>query len=375
MRSLTPEIRSPRQVADLLKPDPEKPGWLTAADMLATRGHRDICLLNQISDSVRANLEKNLSLARILVAVSTIFCPHTILSAPRFVQGNYAVAQGPSAVVTVPYARAQAAQDLNVVVVGWNDTTARVTSVTDTRGNIYQLAIGPTQISGAASQAIYYAPGIAAANAGANSVTITFSMPAADPDVRILDYSGIDPITPIDGATGATGISRYSNSGILATQNAWDILVAGNYVETGTNAAGRGFAIRVITPTGADICEDRVVTAAGQYNAGAGLRSAGWWVMQVVAFRAEESSEGEGTVTLAWNADAATTNSGTNPVGYKLYVGFASRSYNQTTDVGDATSVTFSQLTSGDTYYFAVTAYNAAGIESPYSNEVSYTAP
>jgi len=239
-----------------------------------------------------------LSLTRILVAVLTIFCPQVILSAPRFVQGNYSVAQGPSVVITVPYARAQAAQDLNVVVVGWNDTTARVTSVTDTQGNIYQLAIGPTQISGAASQAIFYAPGIVAANAGANSVTITFSTPAVDPDVRILDFSGIDPITPLDGATGATGISQYSNSGILATQNASDILVAGNYVETGTNAAGRGFTIRVIAPTGADICEDRVVTAAGQYNAGARLRRAGWWVMQVVAFRAEKSSGGGNRLQL-----------------------------------------------------------------------------
>ena len=324
-----------------------------------------------------------LSLTRILVAVLTIFCPHMILSAPRFVQGNYSVAQGPSLVITVPYARAQAAQDLNVVVVGWNDTTAQVTSVSDTQGNIYELAIGPTQISGAASQAIYYSPGIIGANAGANSVTITFSTAAVDPDVRILDFSGIDAINPMDGATGATGIGQYSNSGILATQNAADILVAGNYVETGVNAAGRGFTIRVITPTGPDICEDRVVTAAGQYNAGARLRSAGWWVMQVVAFRAEESSKGgpsptptmPGTVTLAWNADPATTNFQTNPVGYKLYVGFTSRNYNQATDVGDATSASFSQLTSGDTYYFAVTAYNAAGIESPYSDEVSYEAP
>jgi hypothetical protein len=324
-----------------------------------------------------------LSLTRIVVAVSTIFCPHMILSAPRFVQGNYSVAEGPSLVITVPYARAQRAQDLNVVVVGWNDTTARVTSVTDTQGNVYELAIGPTQISGAASQAIYYSPGIVGANAGANSVTITFSTPAVDPDVRILDFSGIDPITPVDGATGATGMGQYSNSGIFTTQNASDVLVAGNYVETGTDAAGRGFTIRVITPTGSDICEDRVVTVAGQYNAGARLRSAGWWVMQVVAFRAEESSKGgpsptpvmPGTVTLAWNADLATANSETNPVGYKLYVGFASRSYNQATDVGNATSASFSQLTSGDTYYFAVTAYNAAGIESPYSNEVSYEAP
>jgi hypothetical protein len=82
------------------------------------------------------------------------------------------------------------------------------------------------------------------------------------------------------------------------------------------------------------------------------------------------------SVNLAWNPDSVTSNPATNVAGYKLYVGYSSGVYTQPpTDLGNRTTTTVSNLTSGTTYFFAVTAYNAAGVESPYSNEISYTAP
>jgi len=54
-----------------------------------------------------------------------------------FVQTNYATPQSPVSSVSVPFTGAQSAGNLSVVVVGWNDTTARVVSVTDTKGNAY----------------------------------------------------------------------------------------------------------------------------------------------------------------------------------------------------------------------------------------------
>src|SRR6202171_1802064 len=48
-----------------------------------------------------------------------------------FVQLNYATPQSSVANVSVPFTAAQSAGNLNVVVVGWNDTTAQVSSVTD----------------------------------------------------------------------------------------------------------------------------------------------------------------------------------------------------------------------------------------------------
>ena len=52
------------------------------------------------------------------------------------------------------------------MVVGWNDSTATVGTVTDKSGNTYTLAVGPTIQSGVASQSIYYAKNIAAAAGG-----------------------------------------------------------------------------------------------------------------------------------------------------------------------------------------------------------------
>src|SRR5262249_36757158 len=95
-----------------------------------------------------------------------------------FVQTNNAVPQSAQGAVTVAFRSAQTAGNLNLVVVGWNDSTARVQSVADSKGNQYQAAVGPTVVSGFASQSIYYAKDIQAAAAGANIVTVTFDRAA-----------------------------------------------------------------------------------------------------------------------------------------------------------------------------------------------------
>ena len=120
-----------------------------------------------------------------------------------YVQGNYATPQSAPSSVSVVFTAAQAAGDLNVVVVGWNDATATVTGVTDSRGNTYTLAVGPTVLSGVASQSIYYAKNIQAAAAGANTVTVAFSRAASFPDIRIAEYSGADPNNPVDVTAAA----------------------------------------------------------------------------------------------------------------------------------------------------------------------------
>src|SRR5262249_41206970 len=105
-----------------------------------------------------------------------------------FVQVNSTTPQSSPSSVSVSYNAAQTAGDLNVVVVGWNDGTHTVSSVADSKGNVYSLAVGPTVFSGL-SQSIYYAKNIAAAAAGANTVTVTFNGATPFPDIRILEYN------------------------------------------------------------------------------------------------------------------------------------------------------------------------------------------
>jgi fibronectin type 3 domain-containing protein len=208
---------------------------------------------------------------------------------PVFVQVNSAVPQStsvPSVVVT--FNGAQTAGNLNLVTVGWNDTQATIASVTDTAGNLYVRAVGPTLGSGL-SQSIYYAKNIVASAAGANRVTVTFSPAAQYPDVRILEYAGIDPANPVDNSAAAAGNSAMSDSGVAVTGNPTDLLVGANMVLTSTAGPGSGFTSRVITSPDGDIAEDRLVTATGSYNATAPLSSSGAWIMQMVALRAAGS--------------------------------------------------------------------------------------
>lgn len=222
-----------------------------------------------------------LSYSVALAASTSVYC------APQFVQvkGGGAL-QTPQSVVELIYPQAQNGTDLNIVVVGWNDTSAKVTSVTDSSGNTYARAVGPTQLSGLVSQSIYYAKNIKWAAAGTNKVTVKFNTAAKRPDIRILEYSGIDVSNPIDATNSAKGKSTISSSGALRTRNAPDLLFAANTVQaSGTQTAGTGYINRLITVPNGNITEDRIVTTTGSFTATANT-TGGPWVMQLVAFKA-----------------------------------------------------------------------------------------
>jgi outer membrane biosynthesis protein TonB len=366
-----------------------------------------------------------------------------------FVQANSATPQSPLTSVSASFSSAQKAADLNVVIVGWNDASTQLASISDSKGNLYQLAVGPTVLTGSVpmSQAIYYAKNIAAASAGANVVTAKFNAAAAFVDLRVLEYSGVDPLNALDVSAAATGNSASTNSGAVITKNAKDLLVGANLVWTATSGPGTGATKRLITSPDGDIAQDQIVSVLGSYSATAPLSNAGPWMMQMVAFRAAGSPSPTSTPTptptpkptptptpaptptptptpkptptpaptptptpkptptptpkptptptpkptptptpvpsptpasstsLAWNANTATTNANTNAVGYKLHTGFSSGNYTLTSDLGKTTATTVQLTKSGSTYFFIVTAYNAARTESPVSNQISVLAP
>jgi hypothetical protein len=74
------------------------------------------------------------------------------------------------------------------------------------------------------------------------------------------------------------------------------------------------------------------------------------------------------SLQFAWNPS-------TDPAvaGYKISYGVSSGTYTQTVNVGNATSATISPLNSSTTYYFILTSYNSAGLQSVPSNEISIT--
>jgi len=75
----------------------------------------------------------------------------------------------------------------------------------------------------------------------------------------------------------------------------------------------------------------------------------------------------EQSVTLAWDP-----NPESDIGGYIVYYGSASRNYTNAVNAGNVTTNTVRGLVDGAPYFFAVTAYNTNGLESDFSDEVSY---
>lgn len=202
-----------------------------------------------------------------------------------FVQGNYATPQTPQSTVAVTFTLAQGAGNLNVIIIGWNDSTATLSSVTDTKANNYVPVAPALVLAGTASQAIYYAKNIGSATAGSNIVTVKFNVAAAYPDIRILEYSGIDITNPLDVTAAASGNSASASSGAVTTTNANDLIIGANLVQTGTPGPGSGFTSRIITVPDSDIAEDMIVAATGSYAATSPVSPAAPWIMHMVAFK------------------------------------------------------------------------------------------
>jgi IPT/TIG domain len=203
----------------------------------------------------------------------------------NYIQRGDAVTNLPSTMLPVQMPNQQTAGSLNVVIIGWADITAAVSSVADTEGNNYVAALAPVTSTGL-SQVIYYAKNIAGDSGTPNQITVTFSQPAQFPDIRILEYSGLDPNFPLDaGATsGAAGSGSLADSSACTTTTPVELIVAGGTVATHITGAGAGFTILDITHPNGDNAQHQITSVAGSCEATAPM-AGGEWVMQSVAFK------------------------------------------------------------------------------------------
>jgi hypothetical protein len=93
-----------------------------------------------------------------------------------------------------------------------------------------------------------------------------------------------------------------------------------------------------------------------------GLALALWGALPSVA----PASTVPGSVPIAWDR-----NPESNVTGYKVYWGRTSRIYEQVLNAGSNPQAVLPDLTPGQSYYCAVTAYNDQGQESSYSSEIT----
>jgi hypothetical protein len=75
-------------------------------------------------------------------------------------------------------------------------------------------------------------------------------------------------------------------------------------------------------------------------------------------------------VTLGWTASPDPT-----VVGYNIYYGTSSGVYTNKINVGTNTVFAVNGLYAGTTYYFNITSYNAANVESAFNSEIPFVVP
>ena len=192
--------------------------------------------------------------------------------------GDSGSAPKSSAAVVATMPLSQTAGDLNVVAIGWSDTVVHTITVQDSEGNTYAQALNPT-IGSATSQVMYYAKNIKGGGPS-NAVTVTFNPAAAFPDVRVAEYSGLDPTSPLDKASGTAGTGGSASSGPI-TVAASELVVGAGTTDGAFTDSGTGFATVDITANGNDL-EHQVAPPTGSVTALAPV--SGNWVMQAVSF-------------------------------------------------------------------------------------------
>lgn len=82
------------------------------------------------------------------------------------------------------------------------------------------------------------------------------------------------------------------------------------------------------------------------------------------------SSSAVQSVNLSWDASPSA-----EVAGFRVYYGTESGVYPTTVDVGNVTELKLDGFEEGLTYYFALTAYDAVGQESDFSDEIAYAVP
>jgi hypothetical protein len=196
-------------------------------------------------------------------------------------QGAFAAPQVSTGLVHVSFPAPQSGGDTNVVVIGWNDTQRSIASVTDSNGNRYVPGI-PVVQAGATSQVIYYATLVAP---GESSVTVAFDSPAAQPDVRVLEYATGGHEAAIVAWASASGMNDMAAAGPVARSDAHELVLAAATTHGLFTGPGSGFMVRSLTMPDGDIVEDAIPDATGPVVAAATLSFPSEWVMQVVVLR------------------------------------------------------------------------------------------
>jgi hypothetical protein len=237
------------------------------------------------------------------VAESLSFTVSPSVTSIKFVQANFTETINNTGALA-SFGSNNAAGNLIVIALDWDNQAVNVLSVTDTKGNVYAAAAPPVNGAGAISQwrdQIFYAKNI---GAGANTVNVEFSG-SVHSELYIHEYSGADQTSPLDVTASSIGNGTVADSGSKTT-NFPNELVFGYAQVAGLPAsAGSTFAARR-TDNG-NVSEDKIATSTGTYSATGSLPSANDWVMSMATFRPGAGCVGDDGAAVNSIATTATS--------------------------------------------------------------------
>jgi hypothetical protein len=215
------------------------------------------------------------------VAESLSFTVSPSVTSIKWVQDNFTdTANNTGALAS--FSSNNAAGNLIVIALDWDNQAVNVLSVTDAKGNVYTAAAPPVNGAGNLSSwrdQMFYAKNI---GAGANTVNVEFSG-SVHSELYIHEYSGADTNSPLDVTTSSVGNSSTANSGSKTT-NFPNELVFG-YCQASTVNCNQGANFAARQTDNGNLSEDMIATSTGSYSASSNLGGSNDWVMSMATFK------------------------------------------------------------------------------------------
>ena len=123
-----------------------------------------------------------------------------------------------------------------------------------------------------------------AGSSGADTVTVTASIPSVFLELYVHEYSGV---SALDASASGQGSSTTPSTAVATTLSSNE-LIFGYALLTNPGAAGSGFTAR--ETLGGDVSEDKLAATSGSYSATFSQPSGGQWIALMATFEAGADS-------------------------------------------------------------------------------------
>jgi hypothetical protein len=222
------------------------------------------------------------SCSPVLVLCVAQICTASDSPAAPYVQGSMEACSD-QAEIAATFPSWQVAGDLNVVFVTILDSNAAVTSVVDSRANLYQR-VGSIARPDAA-QFVYVATNIISAYARANTVRVDFSAVVPRATVAVAEYHGVKLTPTLDRSLSSTGVGQALRTTLPVVTTSSELVLVAASGGGKMLAPGPFYTQRLIDPARRSLLADRITNAVGSYETAATQQHDAWYLVQVLGFQ------------------------------------------------------------------------------------------